>query len=447
MMKKYTLIIVVWFMHAGVFAQASTAKLDELLSAYANQNKFNGTALVAQKGKVLLEKGYGFKDANLQTKNDVNTIFQVGSITKQFTAALILYLQEKKKLSIQDKLGKYFPSFPNADKITIEHLLTHTSGIYSYTNDSKFMINEITHPKTRDSMMALFQDKPLNFNPGSKWSYSNSGYSMLGYIIEKVANRPYEQMMRDIVFKPLKMDRSGFDFTHLSSVDKAVGYLTFDEKNKAVAPIVDSSISYSAGAIYSTVGDLHKWERSLFGNRLLKQESWKMAFTPFLNKYGYGWSMDTLFDKQVMAHGGGIHGFNSNLFRILQDEIVIILLNNKNNPHLSEITKGLAAIVLDKNYEMPKERVSLTVNDSLLKTYVGEYELTPAFKIIVRLENGLLKGQATGQPEFTLFGEKEGVFVLKVVEAKVEFFKGADGKVDKMILYQNGAVIPGKKIK
>jgi CubicO group peptidase (beta-lactamase class C family) len=441
-MKKIIIIILICQLHIFASGQSVAVKIDEYLAAYAKVNRFNGTALVAQKGKILLEKGYGFKDASQASLDDVNTIYQVGSVTKQFTSAIILKLQEQKKLSVKDKLGKYFPDFPNADKITIENLLTHTSGIYNYTNDSKFMANEITHSYTRDKMMALFRNKPLDFDPGTKFRYSNSGYSMLGYIIEKVTKKPYEQVMREFILQPLHMNHSGFDFTHLKSADKAVGYLVLNNSIKAIAPIVDSSISFAAGALYSTVEDLFKWERSTYNNSILKQESWQAAFTPFKEKYGYGWIIDTLFNKQVISHGGGIHGFNSNLFRMPQEEIVIILLNNKGNPSLDEITKGIAAIILGRKYELPKDRVGIAVREAVLQGYVGEYELNPNLKMTVKLENGSLKGQLTGQPAFDMFAEKESFFFLKVVDAQVEFFKGSDGKPD-----QGGQKIPAKKIK
>lgn len=446
-MRKLILIISVCVACSPAFTQSVSTKVDELLSAYSKANKFNGTALIAQKGKVLLEKGYGLKDVSQTSPNEVNTIYQLGSVTKQFTAAIILHLQEQRKLSVKDKLGKYFPDFPNVNKITIENLLTHTSGLYNYTNDNKFMANEITNSYTRDKIMALFKDKPLDFEPGTNWSYSNSGYSMLGYIIEKVTGKPFEQVMHEMILQPLHMDHSGFDFTHLKSPDKATGYLTLNDNTKTVAPVVDSSISFAAGALYSTVEDLYKWDLSIYNNTILKPESWNAAFTPYKDKYGYGWFLDTMFNRKVTMHGGGIHGFNSNMFRIPQEQLVIILLNNKNNPALDEITKALAAIALNEKYEIKKEHETVNVPDTVLQTYAGEYELAPAFKIIVSFQNGVLKGQATGQPPFELFAEKENFFYLKVVNAQVEFFKGDDGKIDHLVLYQNGGKLPGKKIK
>ena len=311
-MKKSFLFISSLFLVASVFAQ-DVAKLDELLSTWSNQYKFNGSVLVSHKGKVLLDKGYGLRNAGDKTANDQNSIYQIGSITKQFTATVILKLQEEKKLNVADKLSKYFPGYPKGDSITIEHLLTHTSGIYSYTNDPAFMQNEVTKPSNREKMMALFKDKPLNFSPGAQWDYSNSAYMLLGYIIEDVAKMPYEKAVRRYIFTPLGMTHSGFDFTHLSSKDKATGYFRLTKEKNEPAPIVDSSVSYSAGAIYSSTGDLYKWHQSLQNNSVIKKASKEKAQTPVMNKYGYGWAIDTVAGKKTFGHGGGIHGFNTNM--------------------------------------------------------------------------------------------------------------------------------------
>ncbi len=166
--------------------KTSAARIDTLLNAYSKLGRFNGSALVAKGGEVLLNKGYGYRDAEKKVLNDSHSIYQLGSVTKQFTSAIILKLQSENKLSVSDKLSKYFPDYPKGDSITIKELLSHTSGIYNYTNDQDFMKNEITTPKTREQIMALFENKPLDFSPGTSWSYSNSGYSMLGYIIEEV---------------------------------------------------------------------------------------------------------------------------------------------------------------------------------------------------------------------------------------------------------------------
>ncbi|HEY4111119.1 serine hydrolase domain-containing protein, partial [Puia sp.] len=243
-------------------AQFSVEKAHALVDAYVRAERVNGAVLVAQKGTILLEEGYGYQDAAAKKKNEGRTIFQIGSLTKQFTSAVIMQLQQEKKLSVKDKLSKYFPGLPFADSVTLENLLTHTSGIYNYTQNAAFMKNQATLPHSHEEMLALFKDKPLGFAPGSKYEYSNSNYVLLGYIIEKVTGKPYPQVVRERILTPLKMTSSGFDFTHLSSPYKAVGYSRLGNDLQP-APIVDSTASFSAGALYSTVEDLYKWDRAL----------------------------------------------------------------------------------------------------------------------------------------------------------------------------------------
>jgi CubicO group peptidase (beta-lactamase class C family) len=452
MRQKTWVIVVVLLQLAGIgftaCGQSEADKINELVTAYARQYKFNGTVLVVNKGKVVFSKGYGFKNVQDSTYNDVNTIYQLGSVTKQFTAAIILQLQEQKKLSVQDKLSKYFPDYPQGDKITIENLLTHTSGIFNYTNNREFMSSgAATKPSTEEKMVALFKDQPLDFEPGSKWSYSNSGYSLLGYIIEKVTGQPYEWVVRERIFNPLHMTHSGFDFTHLASRDKAQGYTTYTETLRLPGAIVDSSVSYAAGAIYSTVNDLWEWHKGLMANKIIKAASQDKAYTPFRNHYGYGWAIDSVLGKRILSHGGGIFGFNTNIARITADDVCVVLLANMNTGALDNINKGVLSILYNQPYEVPKEKVVIKVDSAILQQYVGEYQLSPTFTIAIRLVNGALKGKATGQPEFDMYAEKENKFFLKIVEASAEFMKGADGKVDTMIWTQGGRDTPAKKIK
>lgn len=446
-MKKAFCSSFLFFLIVTTSAQTISAKLDTILTAYTKQYNFNGSVLVAQKGKILIAKGYGFRNAKEKLNNDPNTIFQIGSVTKQFTAALILKLQEQGKLNVNDKLSRYFPEYPHGDSITIHNLLTHTSGIYNYTNDSRFMNNEATRPQSHEKMMALFKDKPLDFLPGTKFSYSNSGYVLLGYIIEKVTGKPWEKLMHELILRPLQMNQSGFDFTHLQSKNKAIGYFTLGAKENLPATIVDSTASYAAGSLFTTVNDLYKWERAIYSGKIIKSESWKKAFTPFLDKYGYGWVIDSLYGKKIIWHNGGIYGFNSHLLRFPDDQLVIILINNKSSSPLGAIANHIASAAYGLPFELPKEKKEIIVDEKILQQYAGEYELAPDFIITVTVENGKLKAQATGQQKFDLFAEREDRFFLKVVDAQVEFIKGADGTVEKLILFQGGAKTPGKKIK
>jgi CubicO group peptidase (beta-lactamase class C family) len=446
-MIKFRLLLVFLAVAVSTAAQDVSRTLDELLLAYLRQGKFNGTALVAYKGKILLEKGYGWKSVADSSKNDDKTIYQIGSVTKQFTATLILQQQEAKKLSVEDKLSKYFPSYPKGDSITIHNLLTHTSGIYNYTNDGKFMTEGATKPQTRQYMMSLFENKPLGFKPGTKWSYCNSGYSLLGYILEDVTKKKWEQLMHERILGPLGMTNSGFDFVALKTPNKATGYFLLDAKANTPATVIDSTVAFAAGSLYSTVGDLYKWERAITAGKLLKPESWKAEFTPFKDKYAYGWFIDSLHGKKITRHGGGIYGFVSDLLRFPDDDLVIILLSNKPTGGLTAISNNLAAIVFKKTFDWPTDRKEISVPENILQQYVGEYQISPDFIITILLDAGKLKARATGQPEFQIFAEKENYFFLKAVDAQLEFVKDSSGKVEKMILYQGGGRTEGKKIK
>lgn len=446
-MQKLICFLLLFSCRQTGFSQTVSGKLDRYLEAAEKAGIFNGSVMIAKGGNVLIDKGYGYKNFQAKTSNDANTIFQIGSITKQFTSTIILKLAEQGKLSLTDKLSKYFPDFPNADKVTIENLLSHTSGIYNYTNDTSFMMHEVEKPFNRQMLFAMIKDKPLEFEPGSKFSYSNSGYLLLGYIIEKVTGKKYEQLVRTQIFGPLGMTHSGFDFTHLKNPDKATGYNEIKGGSATKSPIVDSSVSFSAGAIFSTVNDLHKWDESLTTEKILKTSSIANAFTPRQSKYGLGWGIDSFHGKRVIAHNGGINGFLSHNSIIPSDTVCITFLSNVETAQIGQITNDVMTIIYDlpfKPKEVPKE---ITVDSNILRQYVGEYELAPTFKITVRLVNGSLKAQATGQPQFDLFAKNENTFFLKVVEAQVEFIKNDKGEVEKLILHQNGQNVPGRKVK
>ncbi len=429
------------------FGQQAGRKIDTLINAYAKLYKFNGSALVAKNGTILINKGYGYRNAADKVLNDKQSIFQLGSITKQFTSTVILKLQEEKKLSVSDKLSKYFPAYPKGDSITIQQLLTHTSGIYSYTSDEKFMANEITKPATREKMMALFKDKPLDFSPGTSWNYSNSGYSLLGYIIEDITKMTYEKAVRKYIFTPVRMAHSGFDFTHLKSDNKTVGYFNLNDKQSAPAPIVDSTVSFSAGAMYSTTGDLYLWHKALEHNTVLSKAQQEMAYTPVRNNYGYGWGIDSIEGKRRVGHGGGIPGFITNESRVPEDDIDIILLSNASDQSLEDITNSIYAILYNKQYELPKERTVIKLPEETLKQYEGEYEIRPDLHVIMTIKDGELLASPTGQSPKNLHAEKEDFFFEMEEDVQVEFTRNDKKEVDALILYQGGRQMQCKKIK
>lgn len=446
-MKKLMIILLALCFLLNGIAQDASNKIDSLITAYSKISKFNGTALVSKNGTVLLNKGYGYRNAAAKILNDEQSIFQLGSITKQFTAAVILKLQEENKLAVSDKLSKFFPGYPKGDSITIEQLLTHTSGIYSYTNDGNFMSTEVSKPHSKEQMMALFKDKPLDFSPGTGWNYSNSGYSLLGYIIEAVTKTSYEEAVRKYIFTPLHMTHSGFDFTNLKSLNKTTGYFMLDASNAPAAPIVDSTVAYSAGSIYSTTGDLNLWHKALMQNIILSKAQQEKAYTPVKNKYGYGWVIDSIEAKRRVGHGGGIHGFITNESRVPDDDIDIVLLSNASDRSLDKITSDIYAILYNKPYELPKERIAVQLPSATLQQYSGEYEIRPDLHVTITVKDTVLIALPTNQSEKILYAEKENFFFQKEEDVQVEFTRNTNREVDSFILYQGGRQMKCKKIK
>jgi CubicO group peptidase (beta-lactamase class C family) len=446
-MKKILIFVAaLCFVHMGC-SQDMALRLDTLLQAYAKIHKFTGTVLVTKNGTVLLDKGYGARNAGNRVLHDKNSVFQIGSVTKQFTTAIILQLQQEGKLSVQDAISKYFPGYPKGDSITIEHLMLHTSGIYNYTNDRAFMTTEVSKPANRDKIMALFRDKPLDFVPGARFQYSNSGYSLLGYIIEAVTKKPYEQVVRERIFTPLQMTHSGFDFTHLQNKEKSTGYFALNDKDTTLSPIVDSTVAFSAGAIYSTTGDLYRWHQGLQNNKVLTKEQQERAYTPVKNKYGYGWNIDSVYGQRVLSHGGGIHGFTSHLSRIPADDVCIVLLCNTSSPELHTISKAIQAILYNKPYEIPKERKAISLGEEKLKQYIGEYTINEKLQLSISLKNGELVALPTGQNPAVLYAEKEDYFFVKVPDVQLQFTRNDKKEVDGFILFQNGTERKCPKIK
>jgi len=447
LMKKNLILILILLAQHSCFAQNDAASIDTLLNAYARLSQFNGSALVAKNGTILLNKGYGYRNAETGVLNDEHSIYQLGSVTKQFTSAVILKLQAENKLSVSDKLNKYFPDYPKGDSITVKELLAHTSGIYNYTNDENFMKNEITKHKTREQMMAQFENKPLDFSPGTDWSYSNSGYSMLGYIIEKVAQTSYEQAIHSYIFSPLKMTHSGFDFTDLKSPEKTVGYFVLNAHDTAKAPIVDSTISFSAGAIYSTTGDLYKWSQALENNSILSASEQNEAYTPVKNNYGYGWGIDSIDGKRRLSHGGGIPGYITTLSRVPADDVTIILLSNASNQTIGKISNSIYAILYHQKYELPEERKAISLDATTMKQYEGEYEIKPELIVKISAKDSVLIADPTGQSAKTLYAEKKDFFFEKEEDVQLEFTRNDKNEIDGFVFHQSGQEIKCKKIK
>lgn len=309
--------------------QTLSAELDAMFQKITKAGVFSGSVLVAQNGQVILSKGYGFAEREKKIPNTALTKFRIASITKQFTAMAIMMLQEQGKLNVQDKICAYLTDCPEAWKpITIDQLLTHTSGIPD--TPGAFYSQENTSTLPLEQSIADAKTKPLDFQPGEKFSYDNLGYVLLGKIIEAVSGQSYEAFLQKNIFEPLQMSTTGYDHNR---DDLAVGY----EDNVYVADPINMWVPFSAGALYSTVEDLYRWDQALYTDKLVPQQTLDTIFTPHVLMpdsggwgYGYGWMIPP--DKpRLIMHYGGINGFMSIIKRYLDDKTTIIILTNQEN--------------------------------------------------------------------------------------------------------------------
>jgi len=418
-------------------------RMEQIIQSYVPK-QFMGSVLVAENGKVLLDKGYGFANLEWQVPNTPTTKFRLGSITKQFTAASILLLEERGKLKVEDPVKKYMPDAPAAwDKVTIFHLLTHTSGIPSFTSFPDLESKE-TQTMTPQQLVDWFRDKPLEFEPGTKWNYSNSGYVLLGYLIEKISGQSYADFVQQNIFTPLGMKDSGYDSNSALIEHRAAGYSP-GKDGPQNAGFVNMTVPLSAGGLYSTTEDLLRWEEGLFGGKVLKPESLAKMTTPFKQDYAFGLGVNTHNGHKMIAHNGGIQGFNTSLAYYPDDKLVVAVLANLNGPFADQLAAELGEIAHGEKVVLASERKEITVSPKILAQYAGTYELAPQFSIAITLEGDHLMAQATNQRKNPLFAESETLFFLKVVDAQVEFMKNDKGEVTAMILHQNGRDTKGVK--
>jgi CubicO group peptidase (beta-lactamase class C family) len=331
-----------------------SSKVDEYMNAQMRANRFNGSILIAQSGKILVTKGYGTGDVELNVLDTPATKFRLGSITQQFTAMAILELAEAGRLNVQDLVCKYIPECPNDwQEIKIVNLLTHTSGISNFTDFPDYE-RTIMMPTTVPELIARFKNKPLEFRPGEKVQFSNSGYEVLGVVIETVSGEPYAKYLAEHIFEPLGMRDTGCDSATRIIPLRASGY-TWDGDTLVNAPYMDMSIPYSAGGLYSTVGDLYRWDRALYSEKLVSKKSLNQMFTPYRDGYGFGWKILKEFQRKVFAHAGKINGFSTAIRRYPDDDACVIVLSNLESVDAEKVAHDLGAILFDMHYELPKE--------------------------------------------------------------------------------------------
>ncbi len=418
------------------FAQSKADKIDALMRQYYEYGQFNGSILVAENGKIIFKKGYGLANMEWEIPNAPDTKFRLGSITKQFTATLIMQHVEQGKLKLDGRITDYLPDYPAAtgNKVTMHNLLSHTSGIPNYTALPFF--REIERKRMRaDDLIRTFCDSALQFEPGTNYSYSNSNYILLGAVIQKITGKPYEQVLAENILIPLDMKNTGYDHSEPLLKKRAQGY----EKNFTNyrnADFLDLSIPFAAGALYSTVEDLYLWDQALYTEKLVSGKSKEILFRGKIQtldglEYAYGWGVGKLpignlkDSVAVHFHGGGINGFNTLITRVPADRNLVLLLNNTGEAQLLEMNRAILGIVYGKSYDPPKkslaENLMKTITESNIESALKEFHALktkqPDKYFISEIEMNALG--------YILMGEKRIKEAIEVFKLNVENFPQA----------------------
>jgi D-alanyl-D-alanine carboxypeptidase len=331
-----------------VFAQ-NAPNIDEFIQKQLETQKVAGASVaVLRDGKILTAKGYGFENIENKTPASAETVYEIASLTKQFTAAGIMLLAEDGKIKIDAPISEYLENMPEKWRsVTVRQLLTHTSGIKNYTASTAF--NPAQDYK-RDEIIKLVADDAFDFEPGASWNYSNTNYFLLGLMIEKVSGENYAGFMQKKIFAPLGMKNTGFN--NLDAINhRAVGYSLKDGELQKVG-INNPNQAFSAGAIVSTVTDLAKWDAALMGENLLKKTSLAESWTPVklsngkAANYGFGWGVSKYRGLDFVGHSGAINGFSSNITRFTNDKLTVIVLTNSSGRAAEKIALDVAALYL-----------------------------------------------------------------------------------------------------
>jgi len=412
------------------------AQADALVKEYVQSELFTGTVLVARDGKPVFRQAYGAANREWMIPNTANTRYRIGSITKQFTAAAILQLADENKLRLDDPIKNYLPGLPASwGEASIRQLLTHTSGIPSYTMAEGFQARQEPVKHTPQELIDLVRDLPLNYEHGTKFSYNNTGYVLLGRIAETVSGMSYPDYLGKKLLQPLALRNSGYDDGRIVVSQLAQDY-TDGVDSVVKGRMISMSNAYAAGAMYSTVNDLLAWQQMLVKGKVLSPASLKAMFSDGGHRYGLGWFVRENLSRKLVEHGGSIGAYSSLLAYYPDDELTVIVLSNYGEEVVSKITDELARLALGV---APKHRQA-KVDPRLYASFAGRYQLGSAI-LDLSTTGGRLFARLTGQRQLEIYPESEYRYFFKAVDAALTFEKDPAGNIDAVTLHQDGSNI------
>ncbi len=437
------------------------AKCDAYMQARVKYSatKFSGAVLVAKDGKTIYENGFGLANREYDIPNTPRTRFRLASVSKQFAATGIMILEHEGKLKVDDPISKYVEVPEAWAKVTLHQLLSHTSGVPENLRPALFK-GMWGQPIDKDHLIDHLKKQPLDFKPGEKWSYSNTGYALLGLTIEKVSGKPYDEFLKERIFDPLGMKDTGIDTRKLVLKSRAEGY-GMSKSEYIHAQYIDMSQVFSAGSMYSTVEDMLKWDSTLYTEKILPEKSLARMWTPVKNEYGYGWLIIRARGHKLIIHDGGLPGFVTSVLRFPDEKLYICVLCNLEGSAVGQVARDLSAIMFNEPYDVPVDRKEAKIDPKAFDALVGDFELRPA-KVVnwplfgdietrraelvqVTRDGDELYGRVTGQGRFRLRPESETVFFAPPQEVVVTFGKDTKGKVGELTLHQNGRDTKAKR--
>ncbi len=389
--------------------------IDTFLSRVYAQDAPGAAVIAVKKGHVVFRGAYGMADLEQSVALTPDMVFRLGSITKQFTAAAILILMEQGKILVDDPITKFLPDYPVGERtITVAHLLSHTSGIKSYTGIPGYMAEEIKADLEIDELIDVFDDLPADFSPGESFRYNNSGYVLLGAIIEEASGQSYESFVDEQIFQLLDM-KSSYYGNHERIIPRRVAGYGWRDGGWQNAPYLSMTQPHAAGSLLSTVDDLAKWDAALWSGEFLSGESSKKQTSPFsLNggdstRYAYGFFIGELVDHPMVSHGGGIHGFSTFAMSLPDDEIYVAVLTNSpgNVASPSFVARKIARMVMGK--PLPERKV-IDLDEKMMDAFVGVFSIRGGFSITVSREKGQLLAEPSNAPPRAIFASSETEF-------------------------------------
>jgi D-alanyl-D-alanine carboxypeptidase len=442
------LILSACMIFGSAWAQGNNPAIEKTVDAFlkpiVDDDLISGCVLIARKGGIVLSKCYGPANREYDIPNMPGTKFRLGSNTKQFTAMGIMILADEGKLSVDDPISTFYPDYHEGSRITIHHLLTHSSGIVNYNSLPDYG-EKMLQPLTIDEVIDWFKNEPLQFEPGARFAYSNSGYVILAGIIEKVSGQSYAEFLHDRIFEPLGMHDTGQDVYTEIIKNRATGFGS-DGQHIYHVPYRDMPFTSGAGSLYSTIGDLFLWDQSLYTEKLVSHETMEKIFTPHIANYGYGWFIDERFGRKLIWHGGAINGFLSDISRFVDDTILAITLFNYESTFSHAAARGIGAIAVGEEPEPLLIIPPLAVDPAVLGGYAGKYELMPEYILTIGNDGSRLFVQENDGPELDAAAQTEDKFFIRGLNSLIKFNQDESGEVTGLILVQGVHPFRARKI-